>query len=314
MNGLELAKSFYAEYGKPMLENEFSDILKYLAVGFVGKGSEHFGFDDEISVDHDYEPGFEIFIPGENIIDRQVEFRLERAYAKLPKEYKGFKRQNIVPVGGHRNGIIRTADFYKEVVGTEDGQLSVEAWLHIPDYALAEAVNGEVFFDEYKEFSHIREILMFMPEDIKLKRIAGNLLIMAQSGQYNFLRCVKHNERQAAQLAAVEFVQATMKVLFLLNDQYMPFYKWSFKALKQIYGTEKFIEKFTQLLYGDNSNDDVIQKKYTNIEEVASMIITLLQDRKLTDAICGDLEKHAYSVNDKISESTIRNMHILEAV
>lgn len=314
MNGLELSKGFYEEYGKEMLANEFPDLLKYIAVGFVGNGSEHFGFDDEISRDHDFEPGFTIFIPGENIIDRRDEFKLERAYAKLPKEYQGFKRQNISPVGGNRNGIIRTAEFYKEMVGVEDGQLSIDAWLHIPDYALASAVNGEVFFDEYKEFSAIREHLRFMPEDIKLKRIAGNLLIMAQAGQYNFLRCAKHNEREAAQFACTEFIQAAMKVLFLLNDQYMPFYKWSFKALRRIYGTDKFIEKFTFLLYGDNSDDDVIQNKYNVIEEIASMMITLLQDRKLTDAICGDLEKHAYSVNDKIQEGAIRNMHILEAV
>ena len=83
MNGLELAKGYYEEYGKPMLENEFSDLLPLIAVGFVGSGSEHYGFDDEISRDHDFEPGFCIFLPGEDVIDRKQQFKLERAYAKL---------------------------------------------------------------------------------------------------------------------------------------------------------------------------------------------------------------------------------------
>ena len=104
MNGLELAKGYYEEYGKPMLENEFSDLLPLIAVGFVGSGSEHYGFDDEISRDHDFEPGFCIFLPGEDVIDRKQQFKLERAYAKLPKEYAGCKRQPISPVGGIRNG------------------------------------------------------------------------------------------------------------------------------------------------------------------------------------------------------------------
>ncbi len=216
MTGLEIARGYYAEFGKPMLESEFADILPFLAAGFAGSGSEHYGYDDEVSRDHDFEPGFCIFLPGEDIVDRRLAFRLERAYAKLPKEYAGIKRRPISPVGGNRNGVIRTEDFYLKAVGSSNGELSWEQWLRLPDYALAEAVNGEVFFDNHGEFSRIRESLICMPEDIKLKRLAGNLLIMAQSGQYNFARCMKHDEPEAAQLACVEFVNAAMKTTFLL--------------------------------------------------------------------------------------------------
>ena len=149
MNGLELSRGYYEEFGKPMLEQEFPHLLPYVAVGFVGSGSEHFGFDDDVSRDHDFEPGFCLFLPGEDIVDRRQAFLLDRAYAKLPKEYQGVKRQPISPVGGNRTGVIRTADFYAAAVGAPDGELSVDAWLHIPDYALAEAVNGQVWYDEY---------------------------------------------------------------------------------------------------------------------------------------------------------------------
>ncbi|MDD7594510.1 MAG: DUF4037 domain-containing protein [Clostridiales bacterium] len=314
MNGLELARGYYEEYGKPMLESGFADILPYLAIGFVGSGSEHYGFDDEVSRDHDYEPGFCIFLPGEDIVTRRQEFLLERAYAKLPKEYKNVKRQPISPVGGNRNGVIRTADFYTAKVGVPDGNLSLEAWLHIPDYALAEAVNGEVFYDEYGEFTGIREKLRRMPEDIRLKRLAGNLLIMAQAGQYNFARCLKHGEPEAAQLACVEFVKASMHAAFLLNRRYMPYYKWSFRALRGLEGGTALAGKLSLLLGGDNSTPATAEKKYDTIEEVASMIITSLREKELTNAICGDLEKHAYSVNDNIRDSNVRNMHILAAV
>ncbi|MDY5860495.1 MAG: DUF4037 domain-containing protein, partial [Eubacteriales bacterium] len=267
MNGLELARGYYEEYGKPMLESGFADILPYLAIGFVGSGSEHYGFDDEVSRDHDYEPGFCIFLPGEDIVTRRQEFLLERAYAKLPKEYKNVKRQPISPVGGNRNGVIRTADFYTAKVGVPDGNLSLEAWLHIPDYALAEAVNGEVFYDEYGEFTGIREKLRRMPEDIRLKRLAGNLLIMAQAGQYNFARCLKHGEPEAAQLACVEFVKAAMQSAFLLERRYMPYYKWSFRALRGLEGGTALAGKLSLLLGGDNSTPATAEKKYDTIEE-----------------------------------------------
>ena len=314
MNGLELARGYFEEFGRPMLESEFADILPFLAVGFVGSGSEHYGFDDEISRDHDFEPGFCIFLPGEDVVDRRRAFLLERAYAKLPKEYAGVRRQPVSPVGGNRNGVIRTEDFYRKAVGSATGELSTEQWLMLPDYALAEAVNGEVFFDHYGEFSKIREALICMPEDIKLKRLAGNLLIMAQSGQYNFLRCIKHGEPEAAQLACVEFVNAAMKTIFLLQDRYMPYYKWSFRALRELVGTAEPEKKLSFLLFGDNREKSVAEHKYDTIEEIASETITLLREKKLTEAICGDLEKHAYSVNDKIADSTVRNMNILIAV
>ncbi|MCF0108595.1 MAG: DUF4037 domain-containing protein [Erysipelotrichaceae bacterium] len=311
MKGIDLSRGYYEEYGKPMLEENFPDLLPYIAVGFVGSGSERFGFDDEISQDHDYEPGFCIFIPGEDVIDRKQAFQLERAYAKLPKEYMGFRRQQVAPVGGDRNGVIRTAEFFKKAVGAEDGNLTIQQWLEIPDYALAEAVNGEVFYDGYGEFSQIRERLMEFPEDIMLKRLAGALLIMAQSGQYNFNRCLKHGEVEAAQFACNEFVNATLKAEFLLQGRYMPYYKWSFRALKQLLFTEELAKRLSFILMADHTDEKVAEQKYTMIEEIASFIIEELQDRDITKAICGDLEKHAYSVNDFIKDSEIRNLNIL---
>ena len=86
--------------------------MRFLAAGLVGAGSECLGFDDEISTDHDFEPGFCLFLPGEDVVDRRTAFLLERAYAKLPKQFLGFERSLIAPVGGSRHGVIRTADFF----------------------------------------------------------------------------------------------------------------------------------------------------------------------------------------------------------
>ena len=105
-----------------------------------------------------------------------------------------------------------------------------------------------------------------------------------------------------------------MKVNFLLQDRYMLYYKWSFRALKELVGAEELSEKLSFLLFGDNRDNAVAERKYETIEEIAFETITPLQEKELTKAICGDLEKHAYSVNDKIADSTVRNMNILIAV
>ena len=313
MNGLELSERFYLECGKPMLEEQFPALLPYLAAGLFGSGSECAGFDDELSRDHDFEPGFLILLPGEDVVDRKEAFRLERAYAKLPKEFMGFRRNQIAPVGGARHGVIRTEEFFSDKVGAADGVLTVSGWLTVPEHALFEATNGRLFFDGYGEVSRIRAGLERFPEDIRRKKLAGNLLLMAQAGQYNYMRCLRHGETGAAQLAVGEFVNALMRTVFLLNGVYMPYYKWSFRAMRALPKLPLLAETAEYLITTDNG-EALAESKYDMIEDAAADIIEELQNQNLTKAICGDLEKHAYSVNDAIGDGGIRNLHILAAV
>ena len=77
MKGLEISEKFFYEYGLPMIEKEFSEYKDRIAAGLVGHGSECFGFDDEISTDHDFEPGFSLWITAED--ERKFGFKLFRA-------------------------------------------------------------------------------------------------------------------------------------------------------------------------------------------------------------------------------------------
>jgi hypothetical protein len=313
MNGLELSRAYYEQYGEPMLRERFPQLMPLLAAGLAGSGSECWGYDDEISRDHDFEPGFILFLPGEDVVDRRTAFALERAYAALPKEFMGVKRAMLAPVGGARHGVLRTADFFREKTGSADGNLSFMEWLALPEYLLAEAVNGEIFADGLGEVTAIRDRLRHRPADVRLKKLAGQLLLMGQSGQYNYRRCLLHGETGAAQLAVAEFVKSAMAAVFLLNDIYQPYYKWSFRAMRALPRLSITAELLEYLLTTDNE-EEIASEKYAVMEGIAADIIGELQAQGLTQAVCGDLEKHAYSVNDRISDAQIRNLHILAAV
>ena len=311
MNGLALSRAFFEECGRPMLERDFPQLLSYLAAGLFGSGSECLGYDDDCSQDHDFEPGFCLFLPDENTVDRRSAFLLERAYAKLPRSFRGFTRPVMLPVGGARHGVLRTAEFFLKTVGTEDGSLSTEQWLTLPEQALLEATNGELFFDSLGEVSRIRQSLRYFPEDVRRKRLAGRLLLMAQAGQYNFDRCLRHGEPAAAQLAANEFVNSALAVIFLLNRRYRPYYKWSFRALRALPELNGLSVPLEAILCGGPSPAEETKR---GIGQVASAVTAALRAQDLTQVPGDDLERHAYAVNDRIADPGVRNLHILAAV
>lgn len=313
MKGLELCERFYLEFGQPMLKERFPHLLPYLAVGLCGSGSECFGYDDDISADHDFEPGFCIFLPDEKTVDRKAEFELERAYAKLPRTYLGYRRDTVAPVGGSRRGVIRMENFFIEKTGSCDGILPLSAYFSIPEQSLAEATNGKIFFDGSGEFTSIRSRLAYFPEDVRLKKLAGHLCLMGQAGQYNYGRCISRGDTAAAQLSVTEFVKSTLAAIFLLNRRYLPYYKWSFRALRELNTLTELYGPLEYLISSGNQNSEA-DKKQAVINQIFAAVIAEIQAQGLSDFEGDAAEGHAMSVNRRIADSRTRNLHILYGI
>jgi len=313
MKGLELAERFYFECGAPMLREKFPEIEKYIAAGLCGSGSECFGYDDELSADHDFEPGFCLFIPDEDIVDSRCAFALERAYSALPKVFMGYRRSSVSPVGGQRHGVIRISDFLTAKTGDKEGNLTDSDWFFLPEQSLAEATNGRIFSDPSGHFTSVREKLSYLPENVRLKKLAGNLLVMGQSGQYNYPRCLLRKDTAAAQLCVTEFVNSTLRAIFLLNKKYIPYYKWTFRALKELPRLSDLSSSLEYLISSGNGEKEGIKKKAL-IEDICCSVAKVLKADGITIYSGDEAEGHAYSVNDRITDSNLRNLHILYGV
>lgn len=72
-------------------------------------------------------------------------------------------------------------------------------------------------------------------------------------------------------------------------------------------------ELLEYLITTDN-DEEMAEEKYNVMESIAADVIEEVMEQKLSKAICQDLEKHAYSVNDSITDSYLRNLHILGGV
>ncbi len=313
MKGIDLSRAYFERFGRGMLDSVFPAWRSLLAVGLAGSGSECLGFDDDLSKDHDYDPGFLVFLPGEELVSREDAFRLERAYAALPKEFEGIRRSAVNPGGGARRGIVRIADFLSERIGVKDASLTGREWLFVPETTLNEVVNGELFFDGLGLFSTIRKQLSFYPDEITRQKLAGYLLSAGQSGQYNYTRCVSRGEKEAAQYALCVFVYAVQHIIFLLNGKYMPYYKWSFRAMKDLPLFADLSDALGYLLLSDNEKE-TSRLKETVISDVASLLIEELKKRGLSTYSGKDLDGHAYSVKETIRNAELRTMNIMSGV
>ena len=68
MRGLEKARELYEFRGRELIHRLFPEYEDKIAVGLAGHGSECFGYDDELSEDHDFEEGFCLWVDDLSLI------------------------------------------------------------------------------------------------------------------------------------------------------------------------------------------------------------------------------------------------------
>jgi len=305
MTGLELAESYFNQYGMPMLNERFGPYKHRIAAGLVGDGSECYGFDDEISRDHDWGPSFCLWLSKNDF--KTIGRALQAEFDKLPKTFGGYGPRQVSDWGENRVGVFETGAFYQNFIGLDRLPNCLDEWLYIPENALAACTNGKVFHDPLGEFTQFRNGLKeFYPPDVQLKKIASRCMTVAQFGQYNFTRCVKRKEYIAAQYAETKFCADVISLTFLLNKEYTPFFKWMHRAVKQLPVMGEFIHK--KLLEMVTTND--YTQKNAFIEEICAAIIKEFKKEGLSDSTSDFLLDHGPVIQQKIKDPELKKRNV----
>ena len=245
-NWLHVCKRFYEVHGAKMIHEEFGDYEARIAVGLVGEGSECFGYDDEISRDHDFALGFCMWLSEEDY--RSIGAMLQRAYEQLLVDFGDeFLREQGVetPVNSvnkvlsHRRGVSSVREFYENLLGVKvqkteaGGYILPDSWRQISEEKLAAATNGMVFRDDAGAFSKIRDSLLeYYPTKVWMMRLAEKLHGFAQTAQTNYARMMARKDYVTAALCVAKGMQYTMEIIYLLNQRYAPYYKWMRKGMQ----------------------------------------------------------------------------------
>lgn len=302
--GLELAEQYYKAYGARMIQEKFSRYQDRIAAGLVGDGSECYGFDDEISRDHDWGPGFCLWLNKKDY--EAIGPALQQEYQRLPEQFNGFKRLTS-QWGGGRVGVFEIEAFYSKFIGRPDPPQTLEQWLYVPEDYLSTGTNGKVFVDPLGEFSKMRKALLaFYPEDVRLVKIAARCMACAQSGQYNYMRSVRRKEYFAAHYSEIKFCSDIMSLVFLLNRQYAPFYKWRHRAVRSlpILG-ELLYQKITDLTSTSDYN-----RKNDIIEEISSEVIKEFHSSGLSGSTSDFLLDHGPVIHQKIKDENLKKRNV----
>lgn len=320
--GLDLCEAFYRELGRPTIEKHCARCLPRLAAGLVGEGSECYGFDDRISLDHDYGPSFCVWVT----FDDGVIFgdELRRVLDALPARFHGVSYRLRLEQAQNRRGVVTIPDFYKRFLGLKDAPKTLWEWFLLPEAHLAAASNGRVFEDNLGEFSRIRQKLLdFYPADVRLHRLACRALTMAHEGQCNYSRLLRRGDTVAAYLALSQFMTAACSMIHLLNRRYTPYYKWAWRSLRELPLLSRaadLLQKMSQAgpdlsfwpaqdwqKYAARLN--LADPTVAGIEEVCALVASELRRQGLAQG--GDyLEDQARALQSQIKDDLIRRQPI----
>jgi tetratricopeptide repeat protein len=309
MQGMEIAEKYYEQYGLPMVREVCPELEERAAFGLVGEGSQCFGYDDEISRDHDFGPGFCIWLLEDDFANYGG--RLQAAYEMLPKEFMGLSTDNIQDKS--RVGVMPIDEFFFKYLGLSETPKTNREWLFLKETSLALCTNGKVFQDDAGRFTAFRrEILAFYPEDILRKKLAARAAVMSQAGQYNLLRCLDRNDRVAAMLALAKFTEASISMVYLLNRRYMPFYKWAYHGMQELPEMRQAVEKIGELgtlFEGIGTGCAAVRKKsYELTECICEDTARELNKQGFSQCSSAFLQNHLGEIMEEICDPQIRSL------
>ena len=239
--GLELARRFYVEAVRPLLEAHFPRLRHSAAL--LGDGSEVIGLDDPRSTDHNWGPRLLIFVPDADL--GRLRPRIRDALADgLPRSFLGLPTNSGAPDAGatrlleplsrgpiaHRVEVHSVGAYMTIQLGFDPrGPIAVVDWLCTPSQLLLSVTAGATYHDGLDELEPLRAKLRWYPHDVWLYLLAAQWKRIGQEEAF-VGRTAEAGDELGSRIVAARLVRDAMRLGFLLERRYAPYSKWLGKA------------------------------------------------------------------------------------
>jgi hypothetical protein len=307
MNGLEISRRFFAQWGLQWLRAAYPELVKRIAAGRTS-GSDVIGADDEWSRDHDWGPCFRIWLRQDDY--RRFGRRLRREINEAaPREFEGATYHFF---GKPKDNVkVESIDgFFRDEVGRAtppqnplswfvrregDPLVDRESWLYFIRH-------GEVFHDPLGEFTARREAFARYPRDVRLKLMERQCTTLWYVTDYKLRwRLVHRADPYPLHSAVTQSVEAAMKLCFYLNDDYAPHWQWLHHEFLKLPEAETLGSALDRFLAGKTGQECL---------DVQPNIINYLTNRLAEDGWIepghSDMMKKKDEIKAKIADPTIR--------
>ena len=241
IKGLELNNGYFTDTVKPLIDKNFPN-LQYSA-SLLGYGSDVLGYDNETSMDHNWGPRLQIFIENKALIpelDNLFKMELPFRYKGFPTNfsdpaYDGVQRMEFKenrPIN-HLIQIETPEGYFKSRYSISYlGNFSYNDWLTFTDQNLLEITSGKIFLDGLN-INKLRNELGFYPLDICKLRMAV-LWDYVWNKEAFIGRAIEINDFIGLKINASRIINYLIKILFYLENKYIPYSKWFGYAFKEL--------------------------------------------------------------------------------
>ncbi len=272
-------RRFYDEQVASMIYERFPEYESRIAVGIAGEGSDCFGYDDEISRDHDFGTGVCLWLTDGDM--ERIGEELARAYDELVESKdRSFYTERLK----ERRGVMTIHDYFSNILridcDTDNCIMTEEQWLNLDHSCLATAVNGEIFRDDPALFTRFRRLLKaYYPERVWRLRIAEKMHEYSAALQVNYQRCMTRGDIVAAETCRITGMNAAMELYFLIHTTYMPYYKWAYRALTELDKDGAFSARIDELAR-THANEEAWEgtKYHPNRPNLKDRVVGLAED------------------------------------
>ncbi len=239
--GIDLARLFYVEQVRPLLDEHFPGLPHSAAL--IGPGSEVLGFDSIRSTDHDWGPRLQLFLPDAEAGTGKTAAVSRMLTQRLPAEFLGYPT-----VFAKSSAARETASHWVEVAGLRAGLTArigfdplagarLSDWLATPTQVLAEMTGGAVFHDGLAlvpgsggGLSAARDALAWYPRDVWLYILACQWQRIDQEEPFPG-RCADAGDDLGSALITARLARDLVRLVLLMQRRYPPYSKWLGSAL-----------------------------------------------------------------------------------